>query len=292
MTQFRQVAITIALVLVTTVSAVRGQDAVTSGKPVVRSLSWFESIYVPDTAGREDDPSRLTRELRDRLLLESRPYHWAVVDSIGSTTARTVVATAKPDSSGIVIEFSDVEGNSIAAVRGSTIRAALGVLLGPLSTRTTYVSEKSRAPRPIGAYPMMLLRYQGEDKFNLAARLRSALRERGPWRLVDSLPAEDDPRRLETVECVMWHLPGVFPTAVTLRCRVPLSGPPAGTVWPWEAVRAENVLSLNGVALDSASRAISSWRSTKTRTIAATDDLTRKLLEHVELEQRIYSPQR
>jgi len=314
MREARRVAITIGLALVTTVSVVRSQDVTGPREPYVRSLSSFESVYVPDLPDGGDDPTtsmnmrpwRLTRELRESLIRQGQsrapapyplPFSWTLVDAIGSTTARTVVATAKADParrSRIVIEFADTDGNPVAAVHGSTIGAAIRVL-NDLSLWTTGDRGRVRASRPVGTFPIMHLSYQnpvsGNDEFNLLSRLISAFRQRGPWSLVDSLPVEGDPRRAQTVQCFVWHVRGSLPTSVSLRCSVPRFGVTAGTSLPWDPRRAEHVLFMSGASCKGCFSSDLVFSSVKTRAVAATDDLARDVLAHVELEQRVYSPQ-
>jgi hypothetical protein len=309
MTKLGRVFTAIGLALLAPVEA-SSQDTAVSREPHVRPLSWFESVYVPSLQDRGAGPtagtSRLTRELRERLVSQGRswlpdpyslPFYWTLVDSIGSTAAYTLVATARPDPArrrGIVIEFADTDGDPVAVVHGSTIGSAIGVL-NELSGRTTGDRGRSRAPRPVGAYRIMHLSYQSpigrSDEFDLLPRLMAALRQRGPWELVGALPTESDPRRAETVQCVVWHGRGL-PTAVSMRCHALRPGAAGGAALPFDPSQADHVLFLSGRSCKGCFGADFAFTSTRTRAIAAADDLVRDLLEHVELEQRIYAPQR
>ena len=208
------------------------------------------------------------------------------------------MATAHSDPvrrSGVVVEFADTDGNAIAGIQSASITAALKVL-NELSGRTTVVGRaRATAARPVASFPIMHLSYRSPvgagAEFNLLARLASALRRNGPWTLVDSMPVEGDPRRAQTVQCVLWHARGTLPTSVILRCEVPLLGATAG-LFPFDPDRAELVLFLQSSSCRGCLGTDVVFTSAKTRADAATDRLARELLEHVELERQIYSPQR
>jgi hypothetical protein len=234
--------------------------------------------------------------LRESLIQQAKvrwspmPFNWTVVDSIGSDTTRTLVATAQPDParrSGIVILFADTSGNSVAAIPARTIRAAMDVLI-ELSRRTTGGADRyPPASRLSGTFSVMHLRYQSplgrtNDEFKLLARLKSRLRTRGPWDLVDSMPVEGDPRRMHTLQCVAWNAGGI-PTSVGLTC---------SAVLPSDPNRREIVLRMISHSCRGCYSADIVFSSEKTRVFAATDDLARDVLAHLELEQQIYSPQR
>ena len=188
-----------------------------------------------------------------------------------------------------------MDGRSVAVVHSSTIGAAMGVL-NKLSHRTTGQSGRPRASRPVGTYPIMHLSYHSptgrKDEFGLLSKLTAVLRQRGPWSLVEALPEEGDPRRVQTVQCFMWHVRGSLPTRVSLRCSVPRLGATASTPLPWDASLADHVLFITGASCKGCLSSDLVFTSTRTRAIAATEALARNLLEQVELERKIYSPQR
>ena len=76
-----------------------------------------------------------------------------------------------------------------------------------------------------------------------------------------------------------------------MRCMAPRPGATAGAVLPFDPRQSDHVLFLQGRNCRGCIGNDFVFTSTRTRAIAAADDLVRDLLEHVELEQRIYTPQ-